>query len=284
MRVITLCAILFSGFVLNAAARTEFGTIVVLNSSQNEVVVAADSRSTVGARHFDDRCKITALGNSLLFAASGYTGEGTFDAVSGRPLHLRWDTHRIAREEFLRLARERETRAVPLELARAWGGRVTQRVESDLASDRNSVLASLDGDVVTSAVFAGFDEGALLTVTAQITYVLTRRPQLRFQVINVNRSPRAVFLGEDAVAEEFVADQTKRAKAWNAEAKTEATSAKDQVAFYSKRFAQLSVRYDRGKTLNGRIVHDLGGPIDVVRLRRGGGIDWIERKPNCPAD
>jgi len=157
-------------------------------------------------------------------------------------------------------------------------------VEVELRFDAENVLSTLEGNVLTSAIFAGFEDDRLFIVTARITCGGKDKSEVRFLITDINHDPRAIFLGKDEIMQEFVAAQTERARAWNREAETQARVAGDQIAFYSIRFVQLSIQYDLGTILNGNTVHDLGGPIDVVRLRQGKGIDWIQRKPNCPAD
>jgi hypothetical protein len=62
-------AVYFAIVPLTAFAQVEAGTFVVLESSQTEIVVAADSRA-IGWVKTDKSCKIRAFGNELIFAAS----------------------------------------------------------------------------------------------------------------------------------------------------------------------------------------------------------------------
>jgi hypothetical protein len=149
----------------NAVAQTSVGTLIVLNASDEEIVVAADSLSRNAVSQFDNRCKITSLGDQVIFASSGSTGYGP---TNGQPLN--WDAHKIAQNIFLVLSREKATDPMPIRLAKAWGKELQGKLAGDLQRDREGALFGVEGNTLTSAVFAGFHDGAPLIVTAAITY------------------------------------------------------------------------------------------------------------------
>lgn len=282
MNRIVYFAFAFYVFSLNASAKSERGTIVALRSSQNEIVVVADSRTIVGMRHFDDRCKITALGNQLIFAASNYTGSVDINSATGRASHVQWDAHAIARRDFFVLANKVTPNDLPVKLATAWGKDVKRDVEEDLARNKRSVLSVLDGDTVTQAFFAGFDNGKPIVVESAITCMGRKNPKIRFAIERIEHGRIMTFIGEDAIAHEFIKDQTPRAKQWNQEAKIRAATLGNPLWFYPDFVVYLTIHYDPGTMNDGMLIHDVGGPIDVVLLRKGKGIKWLRRKPNCP--
>lgn len=64
---------------VNLSATTEAGTdgsIAVAYWAQDEMVIAADSRGTIGNSYHDTECKVSALGNKLIFAATGRSSLG----------------------------------------------------------------------------------------------------------------------------------------------------------------------------------------------------------------
>jgi hypothetical protein len=54
----------------NVFAQIESGTVILIGYSKNKIIVAADSRmADEGKAPSDDKCKITALGNKIVFTA-----------------------------------------------------------------------------------------------------------------------------------------------------------------------------------------------------------------------
>ncbi|MGA2102367.1 MAG: hypothetical protein ABSG34_14760, partial [Candidatus Sulfotelmatobacter sp.] len=58
----------------------------------------------------------------------------------------------------------------------------------------------------------------------------------------------------------------------------------DLLAFYMIEMVKLSIEHQAGEIIDGTRVETIGGPIDAVKLSRSGGIEWINRKDNCPAN
>ena len=257
----------------------ESGTLIVLNTSQDEIVVAADSRSYSVVAQFDNRCKITALGNQLIFAASGNTGYGPND---GRPLE--WDSHTIARAVFLRLSRETATQPMPIGFAEAWGNEVKNKFQGDIERDGlEGVLFGAEGDTLTSAVFAGFDGDAPLIVTASITYSISAKghADVAFAITDVFRRPKAVFMGRQDIADELFTGKTPRSLQWRQDLAMMRTPGDDPIALPALEALRFSIEHYPLVNIGGKMLPPIGGPIDAVRLSRANGIEWIQRKDNC---
>lgn len=263
---------------LHAIAQIESGTIIVLNSSQNEIAVAADSRSHNATTYVDNRCKISALGNELIFAASGKTGYGQLNGT-----RLVWDAHAIAHEKFRQLDRK-HTKTLPLKLATSWGNEVKKKLQTDLINDRAETISGANGDRLTAAIFAAFNSNGISIITGQVTYRFrdNGKPVTAFTITNKIERPIAVFIGDAEIADEFNANATSRAAQWRDEANIEATKAQDSVAFLAIKIVGLSIEFQPVKIINGNMMHTIGGPIDALRLIHGQGIEWIQRKANCP--
>ncbi|MGO9270797.1 MAG: hypothetical protein ACLQOO_11185 [Terriglobia bacterium] len=281
MKRVVFAGILFLLVSLHAIAQVEAGTLVVLNSSQDEIAVAADSRTHNATTYIDNRCKISALGNELIFAASGKTGYGPLGGAN-----LVWDSHAIAHDKFRMIAHNKRTQNLPLRLATSWGRKVKRQLQLDLIHDRDETLSGVVGDTLTSALFAGFNAKGISIITGKITYRFTPKgkPITTFTITNEFERPRAVFIGDTGIADEFSASTTTRAVQWRQEASIQAAKAQDAVALFAIKIVDLSIEYSPGMIIDGKIIPSIGGPVDALRLVRGHGIEWIQRKANCPAN
>src|ERR1035437_4308127 len=93
------------------------------------------------------------------------------DAKSGKPLHVYWDAHALAKKAFVSAVHAKPaSNNFVLQLATAWGKDVKREVEHDLTVDRSDTISAFDGPIVTSAMFAGFEGGIPSIVVAKITY------------------------------------------------------------------------------------------------------------------
>jgi hypothetical protein len=260
---------------LNAAAQVESGTLIVLNASQDEIAVAADSRSYSAAGQFDDRCKITTLGDKFIFAASGNTAYGP---NGGRPY---WDVHAIAKNIFADLSNEATIKSVPIDLATKWGREVKRQIEIYLKRDGPSgILEGTENSTVTSAVIAGFVDDHPLIVTVSVNYQTVGDGQIsiNWSIRNIFEKPNAVMLGRENIANELFSGQTQRAIEWREALKTHtgdpmATPAIEAIRFSIANYPLVSI--------HGQMRPPLGGPIDALRIARHGGIEWIQRKAEC---
>jgi hypothetical protein len=126
MVVARLCTLAIAGDVEN---RTGTGTIVVFNASKDQIVVAADSRTTflVNGKFVNDdkRCKITTLGHKIVFAVSGIDAIGGATVV--RQGEYKWEASSIARDQYASL--EKTERPVDLgDLSTRWGDAMIKKM------------------------------------------------------------------------------------------------------------------------------------------------------------
>jgi hypothetical protein len=274
MKLLLLCFFLTS---LNAAAQVKSGTLVILNASQDEIVAAADSRVYTPVTQFDNGCKITTLGNQLIFAASGTTGYGSPERGS-----LYWDSHAIARNIFLRLSRKKAKQPMPIRLARAWGQEVKKKVEADLKQDgKDEVFFGVEENRLTSAVVAGFDNGSPLIVTVALMVVISARGSTNVSsaIADIFTTPRAVSLGRVDIANEIFYGKTPRAIQWRSDLALMRTG--DPIAVPAIKAIEFSIEHYPLVSIGGKTLPALGGPVDAVRLSRAKGVEWIQRKDNC---
>jgi ATP-dependent protease HslVU (ClpYQ) peptidase subunit len=144
------------------------GTIIVINSSKEETVFAADSRISVGDSYSDDLCKIRALGDKVVFV------------VAGRSTVMNSGTHKYLLNAFT-MAREAYgvvvRRGIRSHLAEAvadqWAPAEKERLEEELMLDRNAALSGVPSNgQMASAAFANYEsDGSLCFRIEQFTYI-----------------------------------------------------------------------------------------------------------------
>jgi hypothetical protein len=275
-------AVVLVPLIASAQIKTGTGTLVILNSSQEEIVVAADSRMHMASAHrdFDDRCKITAFGDELIVAAAGTT----YSFAQGGRVVL-WDAHTIARKIFDGLSKERTQEPTPLRFAKAWGNEVKEKLKADLVRDRQETLQGVPGNLLANAIFAGFYHGSPFIVVVEITFSITDNGQIETEFsLDTFEEPVWEMIGHSDVAYELFEGRTDRAHEWWHDMKARIRKDDDPIAFVTIDAVRFSMANQPLEKIGNEMVQPIGGPIDAVRLKRTGGIDWIQRKENCPSN
>lgn len=265
---------------LSTSAQIQSGSVAVVASSKDEIVIAADSRRITGDSYIDSACKIAALGNKLIFVAVGHTGFGPPNAPAI------WDSQTLAHNEFIRLQRKHTADDLTLALAKAWGNATKIKVQEMFTKYGNAFLVGLDGNDITSAAFAGFAKtGEVSLLRSVISYQTTKTGLLatsRFDPIHI--APGEMQgLGEGDIAVK-INSNTPEGVQLRQEAEADAKSGQwaDPTVFWPIEAVKLTVEHHVGKVINGRIISDVGGKTDAVSLLRSDGVHWIQRKDNCP--
>jgi hypothetical protein len=273
------CVLIF--LRLNAVGQMETdGTIIIFNASEKEIVIAADSRGSGTHSYTDDKCKISAFGDKLVFAASGRTG------LRNEPTNY-WDAYAIAREDFKRLTRKGTSDDLPIDLAKAWEISIKQKIE-DRQDNGVDVVAGLDSNAIMFALFAGVrKDGSILTVVEQITYEVGKDGKARI----VYRSPHILdakdfpnWMGRYEIIEELKAGQTFRSDQWRRKINAVVSASPDPVAALAIEQVKLTIDNlgPTKKNYAGVPFSEVGYPISAVRLTSKGA-EWIE-KGNCPQE
>jgi len=289
--ILCLCA-----FAETANTQVETGTVVVLVTSKDKVALAADSRATLGnGGHEDQYCKILALGNNLIFSATGIG----FLSTPSLPANLRFDT----REE-LRLAYESPPDPILPEsgftigVINRWWQRIQyrfmnavrwlqQNAPGELAGLRES---NMPQDSFALGIFAGVEpSGDLVTRAPVFKYGKVNRSWLKIDtgpyltgvaVPTASDPMQEAAFSYNEVANRYIYGQTPEAQAerrtWD-----EIVSKNPQmgIGYVAIRIVDLDMASYPPQ--GSRYV---GGKIDAVILKRGGGIEWVQRKENCPAN
>ncbi len=255
--------------VMEAFGQDKHGTIILIAASNDKIVVAADSRITlVGQKYFDDECKVIRLEGDIAFAAAGRRGH-----ISGGHQEFTWQSNTIAVE----IAKGTVATSNRVQdIAVRWAERVTALHNRDAA--RGVISESISKNPLESAIFAGFDGGKPTAYQIAISQNPIDPHSYIKETRELNlRDGTIIPLGTVDICLEFFSETTERGKAWFAEFNAEygaTISWNAAIIPLFQRIIDLSMAHSVGKK-------DLGGPIDILEIRRTG-ICWPQKKKNCP--
>ena len=258
------------------------GTIIVIYSSQNEIVFAADSRVAFGDSYSDKDCKIRALGGKALFAASGRGGQ------RNKITHVySWDANTFARNAFVGIVKKGASQHIADQLASAWGIAMKRQLEQDIAADRSLAFANTENDgTIALGAFADFEkDGTFLIVVERLVYEVATNGAIAVKAFvdyKTTSQSSPYYMGKGEIAREAYAHQTPRSKEWQRDFDMGSRFSADPVVFATKYFVSLTIdNYPAMRTdSKGTPFSIVGGPIAVARLTTKG-VEWIE-KGNCP--
>lgn len=249
------------------------GTVIIIGRTKDQVVVAADSRATSKDGHRDDYCKISAFGNKIVFVSAGIR---SFDLPG--ELSMSWDSYKVARTASY--DQVKNIKAV----ASDWGASSANILRPPASVNPAKFMRQLNthGKIITIGVFAGVDPNGEIGMTyakividpsAQdpnqvVTYVLQRTDLGPLRI-------RWTIIGEAAIASEFLANQTARARsAWaNWKPALEKSGPREQVALNAAQLVKWTIKYGPPS---------VGGMVDEVMVDNTGS-HWIHRKDVCSA-
>jgi hypothetical protein len=239
------------------------GSLVVLNSSDDYIAIAADGKgvSQKGASY--DRCKIVALDNRLIYTATGYTSRADGSQIGGT-----WVASALAKQMYRSLAKNPRHELIP-KLAEALGASLASRLNQSVEAHPQEAWPP----VLVTALFAGFDENGK-RIIIQVDAMRTDERHVGYTARLVPDDVHAVLSGETAVAEEYTAGRTTRSQSWQKSMAFEnaGLGVREQLIHGAEKIVTLTEQYD--PTL-------VGGPIDTVVISREAGVIWIHRKPEC---
>lgn len=253
------------------------GTIIAIQKDKHRFLVVADSRSHHGkGSYFDDACKIVALGDKGFFVANGHTiisdyssGTRKISFAIGEVAGRVFDNFRGLPNDEARLNK------IAIEIGNRYINfhRVLPIPPDVQESSGNMMHAFIGGTL---------NDGSLVTYTLDVN-VEPRggtRPQL---VATVKRKDIAVgdvlaSGDDDAKADvyEFWQGQTARAKVANDQLQKQLATGPNADPDVLKLMAAVQAAIEWAKDKS-----HVGGPLDVLELKRGGPVHWIQRKPGC---
>jgi len=265
-------------------AQIQNGTTIVINRTDDKIMVAADSRGFNFDSPPDDcECKIVALGKYAIYAASGSVN---YKSLFG--LGPSWNSSEEARKAYESLISQEGQNNFASIVAKEWGRRLVVNWSLAYKSYPKVVLHSASsnhGNLVQA--FFGWTDPKGKNLVALFTNI-TADPK-RFPVILAtepaeNPSGNLWTLGLAEMVTEFLnpqSEMTKLERAYQHMILT--TDPPDADIWKIARYVQLEITYHvpaGGPTATSEI----GGSVDAVILQNGKGVHWFSRKSNCPAD
>lgn len=239
------------------------GSLVVLNSADDYIVVSADSKSVSQKGASYDRCKIVALDNRLVYAATGYTSPADASQIGGT-----WDASALAKQAYRSLAKNPRHELIP-KLAEALGASLASRLNQSVEAHPQEGWPPL----LVTALLAGFDENGK-RIIIQVDARRTGERHVAYTARLLPDDVHAVLTGETVIAQEYTAGRTLRSQSWQKWMAFEnaGLGVNEQLIQGAEKIVALTEQYD--PTL-------VGGPIDTVLISREAGATWIHRKPEC---
>jgi hypothetical protein len=269
-----------------AHAQVNSGTLIVIGYSQNQVVIAADSRQAEpDGLYSDDGCKIAALSDNLLFVSAGSakrTPDGTI---------MQWDATREARTSYKdssRLDMMSGYFSTMMDLyAFKWVSMMAREIRD--YSSPQEIAALTDHRLIVQGSFIGLDDGKLPYVSQSniVANVIPGKPTTISSIPVPTHPPknlRFAAIGMSGVFLEYEAGKSARSRQWASELaqRLKSVPATDHNVTKAIFLVELSIRYGTDMVAQTTHVTALGGPVDAVELRAGGKVKWIQRKANCP--
>jgi hypothetical protein len=254
-------------------APLSFGTIIVVEFTDNGVIVAADSRETTDSGLNDHACKITELDRSTFFFADG-TPVGKNDPLTGRPI---WNTVELSRSAFATSIVIRDHFSL-IRTAANWAALMQEKIDASL----EDVIKANPAGLLSQGVFGGAGNEGLRMYLVTFKYALppsVLRAETFFvtQQLRPGVDPPVVPFGDSSVFDliaEFLRDETDRSKALNVMFRnTFAPTSQDYEARRIQSAIKAAIEWASAKTI--------GGNVDVMVLDFTNGIRWIERKTEC---
>lgn len=272
-----------------AWSQMKTGTIVVVSSSKHKVVMAADSRVNFGdGRYEDSYCKIAALNDKLIFAATGIVGDNSYLL----PEDLRFG----ATEEARKAARTFDV--IPdfpvfsdqprvHRIATDWGQAMARRFNaaSDIRLKHWLELISKTGErAFVLGIFAGLErDGRVSVAVAHVDYgspmkgFIVSPASSYLMYTDITDIPETTSYGMPEIVHNISEGKTDFAKVEQSGIRElRRTLPPDKLDRYLViRLVDLTIAFHPKQEF-------VGGKIDAIELREGGTVQWIQRKDTCP--
>jgi hypothetical protein len=288
-RITAICSFLLVPLSVCVFAQTKLGTIAVVRYTDAKIIIAADSRHTLGkdktSKHDDYGCKIAALGRHIVMVTAGFAG---YNAASANDQIPTWGASELAHQayrESKNASKHRRDHDISLrDVAARWGELVRAHIAALQKVNARSVTNAQEAGLLTTAIFAGTDTNRGLTVLlVQIKIAPEMGGGIQVEgpkLITPSVCPPCA-LGKTSIFLEFFERRTTRAREearrWQKIISTHSVSEADRMSVIRLVELTISLASDSDRD-------SVGGPIDAVELRRGEAVTWIQRKSQCPAD
>jgi len=277
--------ILISVIAYPAFAQFESGTIVILNQSKNQIVVAADSRAVHENVDVLDNshCKIAALNHQIIFTSTGYARytKLPIDAMES------WDNVELARDAFHHAAKRKNGDVEVEAIADYWAKSVRDHWDSLYRLNRFSQsrvikLAEANHGQLTSGVFIGakglFLRAAVISFDATnlINPIDYRVGETLTACWSCGQRERGTICAVGSHLDVAAKFCSRRKMGPKLSVNTPLIGANERTKLAVK-IVELTI------DAYGKTSGDVGGNVDAVTITRGS-IAWNSRKQNCPAN
>jgi hypothetical protein len=255
----------------------QHGTIVLVFPQSERLLVAADSRSILGASLGPDMCKIVPLGKRMLFFATGLTVVG--DKKTGRIIYSAND---LAQKSFTKFGSMSDAVLRSKKMATYWGESVRKRISDDEIIQPD-FWKKANRQLVQGIFVSRSEKTSWFVLKVQVIPRPAESnrspPVVTFSIIPVqfisgqvmtSGDPHAVYL-----VEEFLSQQTARSIAANQEMLKIISSNPgiDKEMFTLKSIITVIEEWAGPDA-------SIGGPSDILELTRND-IHWLEVKDEC---
>jgi hypothetical protein len=270
---------------------TVHGTIIVLNLTNDELVIAADSMGTHGTSSLFKpdyaQCKIVTFDNQIVFAGVNniaYEGSGIGDPMP------KWDARSIVADIVHSQPSPSSVISRIDDIASKWASSMAEKFRAEYKWHPGNLLPSAkEGKgMLLGGLFAESVQGILRTRVVLITFNPAQTDPVGILIapgiVNAGcwacgqtDGGRVCAAGQPSVIADFCTRSTDRAKGPEGDMTYDKRLLElgwTRSSLLALRLADLTEAYDPSGTV--------GGPIDVVELKKNGGVHWIARKDNCP--
>jgi hypothetical protein len=271
-------ALLAAMFLNSDGVRFYGGTIIVMQKDEKRFLVVADSRRSdnAGLIHWDDACKVIGLGDQAFFFATGRT---TVTNDAGQTI---FDLNDISKRVFNDFSRSGNDEDRVYSVA-FYSAIYAKAIYQDIAAQQPGMLQAFVNTTLVQAVIGGtMNNGTLISylINIKVQPTSTPVPVIMFTVepLNPPAPNNVVTIGfdEKTGVGEFLDNKTARAKVANAKFYADNAGNKnaDLEMLHLRAAVSSAIEWANNKNM-------VGGPLDILELRRGGRLNWIQRKKGC---
>ena len=256
-----------------------FGSIVLMKFEADRTIVAADSRQHQESWTDDSVCKIIEIDPHIFFFA---TGRAIMTDPSNHRKEL-WSSFSTARSAISDYSDIRGYGFV--RFISTWAEMMRELYENVLIRDRQHLVSALKDPGISIGVFGRSDENGVRVYLVSIRYALPPEvsgPMVYWITREIHAGELPVFTFGDPTAfgltTEFLADKTPRAKAANRAFRRQFASSSPDIDAQKLRAAiEAAIKWIPDKRI-------IGGSVDLMTVRKGGVIEWHNRKSECGTD
>jgi hypothetical protein len=261
------------------------GTVVVVNKTDDKLIMAADSMAIHSFGIPDNSyCKISTFSHQIVFAGigcQGYVNTGSSDRAAT------WSAKDILRRVVGSEPKGPAGIRHIQNISESWAALVLVNLEIEYLAHPQDVIkmAEEQKGSLSGGIFAEARDGEIYMRVAVVRFNqnLLSPQSLIFGDIGdcwtcgQKEGGKICAEGQPAVAAEFCTESSERAKGQEGRLTYGSTLLSlgwDKYSLLALRLADLTSAYDRSRTV--------GGNIDVLELDKNGHIRWLARKGNCP--